>query len=48
MKGSDWLGLAGRICVVTGAASGIGRAIATVIVGAGAVTALLDRNRSDG
>jgi NAD(P)-dependent dehydrogenase (short-subunit alcohol dehydrogenase family) len=48
MKGSDWLGLAGRICVVTGAASGIGRAIATAMVGAGAVTALLDRNRSDG
>ncbi|HLJ22433.1 MAG TPA: SDR family oxidoreductase [Stellaceae bacterium] len=44
--GADWLGLAGRICVVTGAASGIGRAVATALVGAGAVVALLDRNRS--
>lgn len=45
-KNADWLGLMGRICVVTGAASGIGRAIATAMVGAGAVTALLDRNRA--
>src|SRR5579871_3251168 len=44
--GADWLGLDGRICVVTGAASGIGRAIATALVGAGALVALLDRNRS--
>lgn len=43
---TDWLGLAGRICVVTGAGSGIGRAIATAMVGAGAVVALLDRNRA--
>jgi NAD(P)-dependent dehydrogenase (short-subunit alcohol dehydrogenase family) len=41
---ADWLGLAGRICVVTGAASGIGRAIAAALVDAGAVTALLDLN----
>jgi glucose 1-dehydrogenase len=45
-KNADWLGLGGRVCVVTGAGSGIGRAIATAMVGAGAVTALLDRNRS--
>jgi NAD(P)-dependent dehydrogenase (short-subunit alcohol dehydrogenase family) len=42
---ADWLGLAGRICVVTGAASGIGNAVATAMVGAGAVVALLDRDR---
>src|SRR5215469_2043812 len=41
---ADWLGLAGRICIVTGAGSGIGRAIATAMVDAGAVVALLDRN----
>ena len=44
-KDADWLGLGGRICVVTGAGSGIGRAVATALVAAGAVTALLDRNR---
>jgi len=44
-ENADWLGLGGRVCVVTGAGSGIGRAIATAMVGAGAVTALLDRNR---
>jgi NAD(P)-dependent dehydrogenase (short-subunit alcohol dehydrogenase family) len=45
-KDPDWLRLAGRICVVTGGASGIGRAVATALVAAGAVVALLDRNRS--
>jgi NAD(P)-dependent dehydrogenase (short-subunit alcohol dehydrogenase family) len=45
-KGADWLGLGGRICVVTGAGSGIGRAVATAMVAAGAVTALLDRDRA--
>lgn len=45
-KDGDWLGLEGRICVVTGAGSGIGRAIATAMAGAGAVVALLDRNRA--
>jgi NAD(P)-dependent dehydrogenase (short-subunit alcohol dehydrogenase family) len=43
---ADWLGLAGRVCVVTGAGSGIGRAVAAAMVGAGAATALLDRNRA--
>lgn len=41
---SDWLGLKGRRCVVTGAASGIGRAVATSLVQAGAAVALLDRD----
>lgn len=40
----SWLGLEQRICVVTGAASGIGEAIATALAGAGACVALLDRD----
>ena len=39
-----WLGLDGRVCVVTGAASGIGRAVADALVDAGARVALIDRN----
>lgn len=39
-----WLGLARRVCVVTGAASGIGAAIATELARAGAHVALLDRD----
>lgn len=39
-----WLGLRGRVCVVTGAASGIGAAIASELAAAGAHVALLDRN----
>jgi glucose 1-dehydrogenase len=42
--GADWLGLAGKICVVTGAASGIGKAIATGLAETGAHIALLDLN----
>ena len=41
---TDWLGLGGRIAVVTGAAGGIGRAIATSLSAAGAAVALLDRD----
>jgi NAD(P)-dependent dehydrogenase (short-subunit alcohol dehydrogenase family) len=38
----DWLGLSGRVCVVTGAGGGIGRAIAINLARAGARLALLD------
>ena len=41
---SDWLGLAGQNCAVTGAAGGIGRAIALGLAGAGCRVALLDRD----
>jgi NAD(P)-dependent dehydrogenase (short-subunit alcohol dehydrogenase family) len=40
----SWLGLEGRACVVTGAASGIGAAIARAFAAAGAKVALIDRN----
>jgi NAD(P)-dependent dehydrogenase (short-subunit alcohol dehydrogenase family) len=43
---SDWLGLGGRVCVVTGAGSGIGSAIAEGFARAGAKVALLDRDRA--
>jgi NAD(P)-dependent dehydrogenase (short-subunit alcohol dehydrogenase family) len=42
---SDWLGLRGKVCVVTGAASGIGRAIALACAQAGATVVALDRDR---
>jgi len=41
-----WLGLQQKICVVTGAASGIGAAIAATLADAGAVVALLDRDEA--
>ncbi|MDR5759204.1 SDR family oxidoreductase [Caballeronia sp. LZ035] len=41
-----WLGLASRVCVVTGAAGGIGRAIAATLADAGARIALLDRDEA--
>lgn len=43
-KGAAWLGLAGTLCVVTGAAGGIGRAIAHGLAAAGAELALLDQD----
>ncbi len=44
-RGDDgWLGLANRICVVTGAGGGIGVEIATQLLEAGARVALLDRD----
>jgi NAD(P)-dependent dehydrogenase (short-subunit alcohol dehydrogenase family) len=39
---SHWLGLEGRVCVVTGAASGIGFATAQALVAAGAKVVLID------
>jgi glucose 1-dehydrogenase len=39
---SDWLGLAGKTCVVTGAGGGIGRAVALEMARAGAAVALVD------
>jgi glucose 1-dehydrogenase len=39
-----WLGLEGRVCVVTGAASGIGWAVVQELLRAGARVALLDHN----
>lgn len=41
---SDWLGLQGRVCAVTGAASGIGAAAARELAACGAKVALLDRD----
>ncbi len=41
---ADWLGLWGKVCVVTGAGGGIGAAIAQVFVQSGARVALLDRD----
>ncbi|WP_168788649.1 SDR family NAD(P)-dependent oxidoreductase [Paraburkholderia aromaticivorans] len=43
---THWLGLESSICVVTGAAGGIGRAIAATLADAGARLALLDRDES--
>jgi NAD(P)-dependent dehydrogenase (short-subunit alcohol dehydrogenase family) len=41
---NDAFGLAGKVCVVTGGGSGIGRGIALALSGEGAVVAVLDRN----
>jgi NAD(P)-dependent dehydrogenase (short-subunit alcohol dehydrogenase family) len=41
---AEWLGLAGRVCVVTGAGSGIGAETARLFAHAGASVAVLDRD----
>jgi NAD(P)-dependent dehydrogenase (short-subunit alcohol dehydrogenase family) len=40
----DWLGLRDRVCVVTGAASGIGRETAIQLAGVGATVVAIDRD----
>ena len=41
---SDWLGLSGRVCIVTGGGGGIGRATAVSLASAGARVAAIDRD----
>jgi NAD(P)-dependent dehydrogenase (short-subunit alcohol dehydrogenase family) len=44
VSGHDCYGLADRVCVVTGSAGGIGRAVALALAAEGAKVAILDRN----
>lgn len=44
MDATDWLGLNGKLCAITGAGGGIGRAVALSMVRAGARVVLLDRD----
>lgn len=45
IESATWLGIEGRVCVVTGAGSGIGAEAARQLAAAGAHVALLDRDR---
>ena len=44
----DWLGLHDRVCVITGAASGIGREIALQLASVGAKVVAIDRDGTGG
>lgn len=43
-EADTWLGLVGRVCVVTGGGSGIGAGVAQELAASGACVAVLDRN----
>jgi NAD(P)-dependent dehydrogenase (short-subunit alcohol dehydrogenase family) len=45
-QNADWLGLKDRVCVVTGAGGGIGRAVALGMAEAGASVELLDQDEA--
>ena len=45
IQSADWLGLSARVCVVTGAGSGIGEETAKRFAAAGAKVAVLDRDK---
>ncbi len=47
MPNAEWLGLQGRVCVVTGAGGGIGRAVAVAMAEAGAALVLLDKEEAN-
>ena len=44
-KGTDLMDYAGKVCVVTGSASGIGRSVCEMLIAQGAVVYGLDRNK---
>jgi NAD(P)-dependent dehydrogenase (short-subunit alcohol dehydrogenase family) len=46
MQSGDWLGLEGRVCVVTGAAGGIGQALVQGFLDAGALVVAIDRDEA--